>query len=319
MTEFKYNFVYQTKNLINGKTYIGVHGTNKLNDGYIGCGIKSQIGANRESKRSKTIFSRAVAKYGYENFKREILGFFDTYEECLEEEKYLVNENWIKRNDNYNLVLGGKGRKGWKMGKHHRTLLTDMISKEYVVVNLKTNEIFYVKNLNDFSRNVFSLNRNPFTSLLSGKSKTYNKIWWACYKENWKGYPEIKSRKKHVILNPSTNRKKVECKITDFYLYQDGKQYKFKNIKEASIYIKVSYSSICYLLKGKIKSSNGFTLNDYPKSYDVFISPTEERVYIHSIIKFAKENQIDCSSFFKLKRGVLTQYKGWKYYETVVE
>lgn len=82
----KYNFVYQTKNLINGKTYIGVHQTDNLNDGYIGSGIKKLSDAKTLCKKSNSMFARAVVKYGYENFKKEILGFYDTYEECLEEE-----------------------------------------------------------------------------------------------------------------------------------------------------------------------------------------------------------------------------------------
>lgn len=46
-------FTYQTKNLINGKTYIGVHSTHNLNDGYIGCGIKRQSDADYDKKYGK--------------------------------------------------------------------------------------------------------------------------------------------------------------------------------------------------------------------------------------------------------------------------
>lgn len=34
----KYNFVYKTTNNINGRYYVGVHTTDKLNDGYLGSG-----------------------------------------------------------------------------------------------------------------------------------------------------------------------------------------------------------------------------------------------------------------------------------------
>jgi hypothetical protein len=90
----KFHYTYQTKNLINGKTYIGVHSTNNLNDGYIGSGIN---------------LKKAIKKYGIENFKTEILAFFDTKEEAYEEEKFLIDENWIKSSSNYNLSIGGCG------------------------------------------------------------------------------------------------------------------------------------------------------------------------------------------------------------------
>lgn len=99
----KYNFVYQTKNLINNKLYIGVHKTDKLNDGYIGCGVSI-----KSPKQNNTPFQKAVQKYGKENFKLEILSFYDTYEECLEEEKFLVDILWVKDKNNYNVTTGGK-------------------------------------------------------------------------------------------------------------------------------------------------------------------------------------------------------------------
>ena len=71
----KYNFLYKTTNLVNGKIYIGVHTTNKLNDGYLGSG---------------TNFKKAVKEFGRMNFKREILEFFETAEEAFNREKELV-------------------------------------------------------------------------------------------------------------------------------------------------------------------------------------------------------------------------------------
>jgi hypothetical protein len=102
--EHPYIFVYQTICGPNGKSYIGVHATSNLKDGYIGGGIVNQKSAN-----NKTAFHNAVRKYGYTSFRRYILSFYDTYEEALEEERYLVNEEWVKKNDNYNSALGGRG------------------------------------------------------------------------------------------------------------------------------------------------------------------------------------------------------------------
>lgn len=90
----KYNFVYQTTNLINGKIYIGVHSTNDLDDGYLGSG---------------NLISKALKKYGKENFKREILEFFETKNEAYIYESLVVNSDFILRDDIYNITEGGYG------------------------------------------------------------------------------------------------------------------------------------------------------------------------------------------------------------------
>tara|TARA_R110000823_G_scaffold312855_1_gene439916 strand:+ start:430 stop:981 length:552 start_codon:yes stop_codon:yes gene_type:complete len=88
----KYIYTYQTKNLLNGKTYIGVHSTNKANDSYLGSGI---------------LLAKAIEKYGKSVFKKEILDFFNTKEEAYLEEAFLVTEETVKDNSNYNLGIGG--------------------------------------------------------------------------------------------------------------------------------------------------------------------------------------------------------------------
>ena len=91
--ERKYNYIYQTKNLVNNKTYIGIHCTDNLNDGYVGSGV---------------LLVKAMAKYGDDNFKTTILSHFDTYAEALAEEEALVTQEWVDSKCNYNLKLGGK-------------------------------------------------------------------------------------------------------------------------------------------------------------------------------------------------------------------
>jgi len=88
----KYNFVYKTTNIVNGKEYIGYHGTDNLDDGYLGSG---------------KLLKRAIEKYGPESFIREILYFFNNPTEALEYEKKIVNEEYVKRDDTYNLSIGG--------------------------------------------------------------------------------------------------------------------------------------------------------------------------------------------------------------------
>lgn len=105
MAEKKYNIVYKTTNLINGKVYIGVHSTNSLNDGYIGNGVYSQASANRTG--FGVPFANAVKKHGYANFKREILYEFGSAELAYWWESFLVDSEFISRDDNYNARTGG--------------------------------------------------------------------------------------------------------------------------------------------------------------------------------------------------------------------
>ena len=67
--------VYQTICTVNNKIYIGVHGTTDPDvfDGYIGNGIK--IGNSLNTP--KTIFQKALKKYGYSSFERKTLFVFD--------------------------------------------------------------------------------------------------------------------------------------------------------------------------------------------------------------------------------------------------
>lgn len=99
--------VYQTVNKINNKIYIGVHKTEDPDvfDGYLGCGAY----ANKPSSYNKTKYHlhNAILKYGPKNFIRKTLKVFDSAEGAFKLEAELVNESFIKREDTYNMTLGG--------------------------------------------------------------------------------------------------------------------------------------------------------------------------------------------------------------------
>jgi hypothetical protein len=118
-------YTYQTICNSNGKSYIGVHKTKNINDGYMGNGILY----NRPSSVKKAnAFHNAVKKYGFDDFTKHIMCFFDTYEEAMEEEKFLVDSNWVKRNDNYNTAIGGHGNSKEGLTEEQRNKFKEKIS-----------------------------------------------------------------------------------------------------------------------------------------------------------------------------------------------
>lgn len=84
--------IYEIKNKINGKIYIGQHSSNELGS-YWGSG---------------KLIKYAIEKYGIENFERSILERCSTKDELNKREKY-----WIKEKNSlvngYNLTSGGTG------------------------------------------------------------------------------------------------------------------------------------------------------------------------------------------------------------------
>ena len=85
---------YKITNTLNGRIYVGAHQTGTINDAYMGSGI---------------LLHQAIAKYGKENFIKEIMWFCSSECGMYELEKLLVNEEFILRVDTYNIKQGGRG------------------------------------------------------------------------------------------------------------------------------------------------------------------------------------------------------------------
>ena len=115
----KWYYLYQITFLIDGKTYVGVHQTKNLDDGYMGSGTKV-----KELRR----------KYGPEFFEKKILRFFESEEEMYASEAEVVTPDFLLRDDVLNLLAGGKGytARSCEQGreKHVHLLETDSEYRE---------------------------------------------------------------------------------------------------------------------------------------------------------------------------------------------
>ena len=86
--------VYKTTNLVNGMIYVGCHGCESLDDGYMGSG--------RDLKM-------AFEKYGLDSFTRNIIAVFDNPHDAFSLESDLVDVSFVSRPDTYNVNTGGYG------------------------------------------------------------------------------------------------------------------------------------------------------------------------------------------------------------------
>lgn len=103
--------VYKTINTVTNEYYIGVHKTNNPNDGYYGSGIH---------------IVRQIAKYGKEQFIKEILFIFETKEEAFDKEVKLLKEK-LTESLCLNISNGGEGGDNF-LGKKHTQQTKDKIA-----------------------------------------------------------------------------------------------------------------------------------------------------------------------------------------------
>lgn len=89
--------VYETKNQLTNMIYVGVHKTRNPDDDYLGSGI---------------YIRRAIAELGEKHFQKTVLFEYDNPVDAFLKELEIVNEEFVKRPDTYNLCIGGRGGQG---------------------------------------------------------------------------------------------------------------------------------------------------------------------------------------------------------------
>ena len=92
MKTYKHYIIYKITNLINGKIYIGKHKCDNLDDNYFGSGKR---------------LWQAINKYGIENFIFHLEIDLNNSDELDLLEQMVVNKDFLKRDDVYNISRGG--------------------------------------------------------------------------------------------------------------------------------------------------------------------------------------------------------------------
>ena len=218
--------VYITTNKVNNKIYIGVHETQSSKfDGYLGCGVR--VNKPSSYKFSKTPFQRAVSKYGPDAFVRSTIKEFTNKQDALNLESLLVDLNFIKRNDTYNITIGGGYPPSTKIVEVHKYSLDGEYIKSYKSIK---DASFDVKGGKSIS--IAKSAKDPKNAQAGGFLWSYNKL-----------------EKLEIYNQYNKPRKVAQCD-------KDGN---IVNVYNTVRECKKDFCGCAHVLTGARKQSKGFT------------------------------------------------------------
>ena len=229
--------VYCTTNLVNNKIYIGVHGTvdPDIFDGYLGNSLSTKD--KYLMNHPKEPFHYAVKKYGIKNFQRKTIAVFDTVEEALQLEKQIVNEDFIKRKDTYNITVGGGMPPIYKKTIYQYSL-DGIFIKEWSSIREAALEL----KCSDSSIGRAVLDGTPSM-----------KYFWTDYKKDTLDIDNFK-----IDGNKS---------VTYLYTYSGQFLQEFKSISECARYLSLTPSRVEHCIKDQTGINKKWRVSD--KKYDI--------------------------------------------------
>ena len=220
--------IYKLTNLINNKIYIG--STNN---------IKARK-SKHKNRKTNTLISKAIFKYGWNNFLFEILEYCDN-EKLIERENYYFDKyKPFPENNGYNLLKTADGN-GW-LGHNHTDESKKLMSEKKKGVIPWNKGKKGVQITSDETRKKMSENRKGEKNSFYGKKHSKETI--------------------EILSNKGKNRESFTNKKVIQIDKKTGEEIKIWNsISDASEFItgnKKNGSTISKVCRGKSKSTLGY-------------------------------------------------------------
>lgn len=226
-------YVYCHTNNINGKKYIGITGLEKPlyrwhKDG---------------SGYSGQVFGIAIEKYGWNNFKHEILFEGLAYEDACKKEKDLIRKyKTTDRKYGYNISIGGdNGAIG---------AFNNRLSKKVYLYDIEGNYIREFPSMMEAER-ITGINNSAICSCCKGKIAYTKDYRWSYEKED----KLIPIDKENHFFNTVI---KEQCKEIFQYTLEGNYIQKFNSLSEASLKTNSDYRLVSACCLGKRNQANGY-------------------------------------------------------------
>lgn len=239
-----YGFIYITTNHINGKRYIGQRKYDKQNKwkNYLGSGI---------------ILSKAIDKYGRENFSKEIIEECESKEQLDEREKYWITYyNAVESDSFYNIASGGEGGntiagysdeqliqyKEYKSRIHKETVLRGEDAGTAKLTEKQVMEIIERLKINDFNVDIANdYGVSPRTINDIRRHKTWEHLT------------------NDIVFDDITYRKRPRGTKPVVQYSDDGKYIAtYKSAREAQRELGISYKLISSVCNGEKRIAHGY-------------------------------------------------------------
>lgn len=114
ITTYTGSCIYKVTNLVNGKCYVG----KSIN-------FRKRYQKHKCAKYYNTAFHNAIRKYGFDQFKFEILEFCEPNDLITRENHWILYNDSINPEKGYNLRLDSKDNSGWKHSDKSKALISE--------------------------------------------------------------------------------------------------------------------------------------------------------------------------------------------------